>query len=63
MRTTNGESVQLDSDGYLCRLEDWHEDIAIGLTRERVRQIQVEGLKALRKIMEGHGFSVDLIKD
>jgi RNA polymerase nonessential primary-like sigma factor len=36
---------------------------AIGLTRERVRQIQVEGLKALRKIMEGHGFSVDLIKD
>jgi RNA polymerase nonessential primary-like sigma factor len=29
----------------------------IGLTRERVRQIQVEGLKALRKIMEKHGLS------
>lgn len=30
---------------------------AIGLTRERVRQIQVEGLKALRKILERHGLS------
>jgi RNA polymerase nonessential primary-like sigma factor len=29
--------------------------VEIGLTRERVRQIQVEGLKALRKIMERHG--------
>lgn len=36
---------------------------AIGLTRERVRQIQVEALKALRKIMEKHGFSADLIND
>jgi len=35
----------------------------IGLTRERVRQIQVEGLKALRKIMEKHGFSADLVKE
>lgn len=29
----------------------------IGLTRERVRQIQVEALKALRKIMEKHGLT------
>jgi RNA polymerase nonessential primary-like sigma factor len=29
----------------------------IGLTRERVRQIQVEALKALRKTMEKHGLS------
>ena len=29
----------------------------IGLTRERVRQIQVEGLKSLRVIMERHGLS------
>jgi RNA polymerase nonessential primary-like sigma factor len=33
----------------------------IGLTRERVRQIQVEALKRLREIMEGHGLSSDLI--
>lgn len=33
----------------------------IGLTRERVRQIQVEGLKKLREIMEEHGLSGDLI--
>lgn len=32
---------------------------AIGLTRERVRQIQVEALKALRKILERHGLSKD----
>jgi RNA polymerase nonessential primary-like sigma factor len=31
----------------------------IGLTRERVRQIQVEALKRLRRIMESHGFSAD----
>lgn len=35
----------------------------IGLTRERVRQIQVEGLKALRKIMEDQGFSASLLYD
>jgi len=33
----------------------------IGLTRERVRQIQVEALKALRKIMEKHGLSHESI--
>jgi RNA polymerase nonessential primary-like sigma factor len=35
----------------------------IGLTRERVRQIQVEALKVLRKIIEKHGFSADLIDE
>ena len=33
----------------------------IGLTRERVRQIQVEALKRLRRIMERHGLSVDAL--
>jgi RNA polymerase nonessential primary-like sigma factor len=32
---------------------------AIGLTRERVRQIQVEGLKVLRKILRKHGISAE----
>lgn len=32
---------------------------AVGLTRERVRQIQVEALKSLRKILEDHGLSED----
>ena len=31
----------------------------IGLTRERVRQIQVEGLKRLRRTLEEHGLSAD----
>jgi RNA polymerase nonessential primary-like sigma factor len=35
----------------------------IGLTRERVRQIQVDALKGLRKIMEKHGFSAELIRE
>jgi RNA polymerase nonessential primary-like sigma factor len=35
----------------------------IGLTRERVRQIQMEALKTLRKIMERHGFSSDLLNE
>lgn len=33
----------------------------IGLTRERVRQIQVEALRRLRETMEQHGLSVDAI--
>lgn len=33
----------------------------VGLTRERVRQIQVEGLKALRKILETNGISADIL--
>lgn len=36
---------------------------AVGLTRERVRQIQVEALKTLRKILEGEGLSEDSIFD
>lgn len=35
----------------------------IGLTRERVRQIQIEALKNLRRIMEQHGFSADLAQE
>lgn len=37
--------------------------VAIGLTRERVRQIQVEALKILRKIIEHSGLSEDSIFD
>lgn len=31
--------------------------VALGVTRERVRQIQLDGLKRLRKLMENNGFS------
>jgi RNA polymerase nonessential primary-like sigma factor len=31
----------------------------LGVTRERVRQIQLEALKRLRDIMEREGFSMD----
>ncbi|WP_432807477.1 sigma factor-like helix-turn-helix DNA-binding protein, partial [Pseudomonas aeruginosa] len=33
----------------------------IGLTRERVRQIQVEALKRLREILEKNGLSSDAL--
>jgi RNA polymerase nonessential primary-like sigma factor len=35
----------------------------IGVTRERVRQIQIEALKNLRDMMESHGISSDSILD
>lgn len=35
----------------------------IGLTRERVRQIQVEALKTLRKVIEQHGLSSDVVQE
>jgi len=33
----------------------------IGVTRERVRQIQMDALKRLREIMESEGFSEDIL--
>ncbi|MCM2131812.1 RNA polymerase sigma factor RpoS [Larsenimonas rhizosphaerae] len=41
------------------------EDVGaeIGLTRERVRQIQVEALKKLRKVLEAQGLSLESIFD
>ncbi len=33
----------------------------LGVTRERVRQIQMEALKRLREILEGDGYSVDVL--
>lgn len=41
------------------------EDVGkeIGLTRERVRQIQIEALTKLRRILEREGFSADCLKD
>jgi len=35
----------------------------IGVTRERVRQIQLEALKNLKEMMESHGVSADMILD
>jgi RNA polymerase nonessential primary-like sigma factor len=31
----------------------------LGVTRERVRQIQIEAIKRLRQILEREGFSLD----
>lgn len=36
---------------------------AMGLTRERVRQIQVEALARLRQVLESHGLSSELLLD
>jgi RNA polymerase nonessential primary-like sigma factor len=37
--------------------------VEIGLTRERVRQIQIEGLKQLRIIMGRDGVARDILYD
>lgn len=39
------------------------EDVGreIGLTRERVRQIQVEGLRRLREILQGQGLNIEAL--
>ncbi len=43
----------------VCTLEEVGNEL--GVTRERVRQIQMEALKRLREIMEREGYSVDTI--
>lgn len=43
----------------VATLEEVGEEI--GLTRERVRQIQVDGLRRLREMMEGQGLSSDTV--
>ena len=35
--------------------------VELGVTRERVRQIQLEAIKRLRQIMEREGFSLDIL--
>jgi RNA polymerase nonessential primary-like sigma factor len=41
------------------------EDVGkeVGLTRERVRQIQIEALTKLRRMIEREGFSSEHLKD
>lgn len=36
--------------------------LEIGVTRERVRQIQIDALRRMRRILEGEGFSVELLQ-
>jgi RNA polymerase nonessential primary-like sigma factor len=43
----------------VATLEEVGEEI--GLTRERVRQIQVDGLRRLRELLEGQGLSSDAV--
>jgi RNA polymerase nonessential primary-like sigma factor len=46
--------------GYdVATLEEVGEEI--GVTRERVRQIQIEALKRLRNILESRGYSGDAL--
>ena len=42
-----------------CTLDVVGKDL--GVTRERVRQIQMESLRKLRKILESEGFSADTL--
>ena len=43
----------------VCTLEEIGNEL--GVTRERVRQIQIEAIKRLRQILEREGFSVDAL--
>ena len=56
-------SVKEEQSGYLfdyekATLEEVGQDV--GLTRERVRQIQMEALKALRKILDKNGLTAEV---
>ena len=44
-----------------CTLEQVGAEI--GVTRERVRQIQIDALARLRSIMESHGISQEILFD
>jgi RNA polymerase nonessential primary-like sigma factor len=46
-------------DGEIATLEEVGAEI--GITRERVRQIQIEALKKLRELLEREGFSIDAL--
>lgn len=46
-------------DGEMATLEEVGAEI--GITRERVRQIQIEALKKLRELLEREGFSIDAL--
>jgi RNA polymerase nonessential primary-like sigma factor len=49
-------------NGYECStLEDVGR--AVGITRERVRQIQIEAISKLRRMLERDGFSADCLED
>ena len=39
------------------------EEVAqeLGVTRERVRQIQIDALRRLRRILEAQGYSIDTV--
>ena len=43
----------------ICTLEEI--GIELGVTRERVRQIQIEAIKRLRQILEREGFSIEAL--
>jgi RNA polymerase nonessential primary-like sigma factor len=43
----------------VCTLEEIGNEL--GVTRERVRQIQIEAIKRLRQILEREGFSVEAL--
>ena len=49
--------------GYMNHERTTLEDVGkeLGVTRERVRQIQMDALRRLRDILEKDGFSVDTI--
>ena len=47
-------------NGYeICTLEELAE--SLNLTRERVRQIQIEGLESLRRILRRKGVTKDML--
>ena len=46
-------------NGEIATLEEVGAEI--GITRERVRQIQIEALKKLRELLEREGFSIDAL--
>jgi len=50
--TVNGREVLLDSEGYLCSLDDWSEDFAVALAAREGLALTEEHWEVIRYLRE-----------
>jgi len=48
----NGREVLLDSEGYLCRLDDWSEEFAVALAKEEGLALTGEHWEVIRYLRD-----------
>ncbi len=50
--TVGGREILLDSEGYLCRLEDWSEEFAVALARDEGLALTAEHWEVVRYLRD-----------